>query len=533
LKTMSGKIRSVARTLAVLFLVFAGCWPAIAQPGSNPATKTVPPQASEPKWLVEAQWALGLREYDGHGGVIMFSNTIEWLRMEADHGNPKAQYSLGSCYQSGRIAPKDEAEALKWKRRAAENGDAEAQWDVGSAYRFGEGVKQDDAEAFKWHLKAARQGHVVAQYWVGKLYATGTGVARNERQAVRWYRAAAKQRNVEAQDELGVCYEYGRGAPMNYSRAFNLYLQSADLGGGGGRATNLCGFYARHNGGPIEPVDVARWYRSGAEAGRSEPQFFLALCYECGFGVTNNYPEAMRWYREAANQGHAQAQVNFGKFFERGGDVEQNRDEAVKWYRKAAALGNEEGRQRVKLDYNDYMARFEEPPFSWKDRSVLPKRLRTDFLNAIANNQAADQATRAMAVFTLFGRKIQPGASAVEVHRAMKGVQWLGDSELRAVHGIGGWAPLEVGVFEDTMFSLSLFQLDKAKHWSPWNIYFRLTGGGNRTGRDARSFFEGDSNLGGSPKLAEYALCYPDGFEGKFMLIERFGVKGIHVYQYR
>jgi TPR repeat protein len=39
--------------------------------------------------------------------------------------------------------------------------------------------------------------------------------------------------------------------------------------------------------------------------------------YEYGYGVVQDYAEAVRWFRLAAEQGHAKAQYNLGhqKFF--------------------------------------------------------------------------------------------------------------------------------------------------------------------------------------------------------------------------
>ena len=47
-----------------------------------------------------------------------------------------------------------------------------------------------------------------------------------------------------------------------------------------------------------------------ARHGDSEAQFYIAVCYAEGAGVSQDYKEAARWYRKAAQRGHADAQDN-------------------------------------------------------------------------------------------------------------------------------------------------------------------------------------------------------------------------------
>lgn len=41
----------------------------------------------------------------------------------AEQGYALAQYSLGTCYQTGNGVPKSEEEAIKWYQKAADQGD--------------------------------------------------------------------------------------------------------------------------------------------------------------------------------------------------------------------------------------------------------------------------------------------------------------------------------------------------------------------------------------------------------------------------
>lgn len=54
------------------------------------------------------------------------------------------------------------------------------------------------------------------------------------------------------------------------------------------------------------------------------------------------YTEAASWYEKAAKQGHARAQCNLGVCYEYGYGVSQDYNQAVYWCEKAAEQGDED-----------------------------------------------------------------------------------------------------------------------------------------------------------------------------------------------
>jgi TPR repeat protein len=61
--------------------------------------------------------------------------------------------------------------------------------------------------------------------------------------------------------------------------------------------------------------------------------------YSNGYGVAQNYAEALKWYRLSAEQGEATAQYNLGYMYEYGRGVAQDYTQAMRWYRQAADQG--------------------------------------------------------------------------------------------------------------------------------------------------------------------------------------------------
>ena len=78
-----------------------------------------------------------------------------------------------------------------------------------------------------------------------------------------------------------------------------------------------------------------RWYRKAADQGNADAQDNVGWLYQHGWGVAQDYAEAMRWYRKAADQGDARAQANIGELYQHGWGVAKNYAEATRWFDKA------------------------------------------------------------------------------------------------------------------------------------------------------------------------------------------------------
>ena len=76
-----------------------------------------------------------------------------------------------------------------------------------------------------------------------------------------------------------------------------------------------------------------------AEEGNAVGQNNLGLMYHNGWGVPQDYKEAVYWYRLAVEQGYAIAQYNLGLMYEKGKGVPQDDKEAARLYRLAAEQG--------------------------------------------------------------------------------------------------------------------------------------------------------------------------------------------------
>jgi len=82
-----------------------------------------------------------------------------------------------------------------------------------------------------------------------------------------------------------------------------------------------------------------RYYKLAAAQGNERAQFNLGLIYSNGWGVAQDYYEAVRWWKLAAQQGTAEAQFNLGVVYVKGEGVAQDDKEAVRWFQLAAQQG--------------------------------------------------------------------------------------------------------------------------------------------------------------------------------------------------
>ena len=94
------------------------------------------------------------------------------------------------------------------------------------------------------------------------------------------------------------------------------------------------GLKASHRG---EHETAYRLLRPLAEKGDAHAQLYVAMAFQDGLGVPQDYTEAVKWYREAADQGQANAQAYLGLLYERGQGVPQDYVQAHMWLNLAAS----------------------------------------------------------------------------------------------------------------------------------------------------------------------------------------------------
>ena len=96
---------------------------------------------------------------------------------------------------------------------------------------------------------------------------------------------------------------------------------------------------------------AANWYARAAEMGHASAQFSLSGMYERGRGVPQDYKTATMWLTRAAEKGHPVAQNYLGMAYMTGQGTPRNYVRAHKWWNIAASQGDEKAKEyREKIE---------------------------------------------------------------------------------------------------------------------------------------------------------------------------------------
>ncbi len=88
-------------------------------------------------------------------------------------------------------------------------------------------------------------------------------------------------------------------------------------------------------------VELAvKWWRRAAQAGHTEAQYCLALQYEDGIGVAQDWGWALFWYQKAADAEETRAWCNLGICYKEGKGVDKDEKKAYRLTKLAAEAGN-------------------------------------------------------------------------------------------------------------------------------------------------------------------------------------------------
>ncbi len=139
-------------------------------------------------------------------------------------------------------------------------------------------------------------------------------------------------------------FEDGNAASenKNYVLALQKYRKSAEQGHAGAQY-NLAVMYDYGQRVVQDYSEAVRLYKLSAAQGLSWAQSNLALKYHIGQGVVQDYAEAVRWFKLAAAQGLADAQFNLATSYYSGKGVVQDYVKAHMWANLSAAASVKDG----------------------------------------------------------------------------------------------------------------------------------------------------------------------------------------------
>jgi TPR repeat protein len=297
---------------------------------------------------------------------------IAELTKNAEAGDPKAQYALGTAYEDGNGLPQNDELAAQWYRKAADQGEAAAQNSLGVLYRLGRGVEKDKQEALRWYQRAAQQGYASGMFNIGAAYYNGDGVPANDEIACAWFLLAqdagskagadAVKRSVsehspnwilEIKLRVAIMLETGEGIKADPAAAIARYRE---LAAGDPKVSRvpeeahlrMAQMYLGGRGLPRDVNSARQQCEAAANLKSGRGCFCLGMLNERGDLGSPNYTEALRWYRSAVRYGDDRAMLHLGKFYESGQGVKHDDVEALKWF--ILALNHRQADAKPKVD---------------------------------------------------------------------------------------------------------------------------------------------------------------------------------------
>ncbi len=126
----------------------------------------------------------------------------------AAKGNTTALINLANMFQQGQGVGEDQKRALALVTQAAELGDKRAQYELGTAYESGAVLDRDIDKAAYWLKRSAENGSPDGQFAYGIMLATarGAGLDRStpaaRKEALKWLGKAKENGHLEAGDYI-------------------------------------------------------------------------------------------------------------------------------------------------------------------------------------------------------------------------------------------------------------------------------------------------------------------------------------------
>lgn len=295
------------------------------------------------------QYSLAYRYEYGIDLPIDIERATIWYKKAARGGSSKAECALANCYINGKGLKKDKNKAFELYKKAANKGNCKALYNLAYCFRYGVGCSVNHEQAFKLYYYAANQGYIKALYCVALCYERGIGIEKNLLQSINCYMKAFRQGDLksidriekmrcnikqedikkalsDAQYEIAKCYYNGEGIAKNKKRAIKLYTLSSENGNAEAQTDLGEIYYKRDVGLSVNDMsEGVKWFKMASKNGNHRAKYFLAQCYEQGYGIQQNDQQALLLYNDVSLYTFEDKYKNYSEWAKRSADRINNR----------------------------------------------------------------------------------------------------------------------------------------------------------------------------------------------------------------
>jgi TPR repeat protein len=258
-------------------------------------------------------------------------------------------------------------------KNAAAKGAAPAEFVMGVLFLYGQEVQKSVNASLGWFQKAAKSSYGPSLFTLALLYEKGLGVPKDKDKSLNYLKLAESAGIAEAKnillenpalseelsgDLFASVSSYAETALGTFSKMkFKFIAPSSVIGHGAPKtpkATKARSSSASDSAKDSLGPQVFRHtvnnenrdlyisnVRQRANQGDVDYQFILAMLYQEGTLLLENFGNVLTFYKKAAAQGHPPAMRELGKIYKKGeGPVQKNPIEAEKWLKDAAELND-------------------------------------------------------------------------------------------------------------------------------------------------------------------------------------------------
>ena len=283
--------------------------------------------------IIKMMWINGTMPSRWQSLITAEPDDMNWLKKEAEGGNPNAMFRLAFVYEKGLRVKADYSRAVHWWRKAAEAGDKRAKTLIGLLQDrppWGSLKVTRDIGKLSGYEKAGwKEARALVEYLEDK----GLVAPADENTTEEFFitlvdnlRIDSDTGDSEASKILGFMYYCAFGVQKDNTKAYEFFLKAAEAGD----SSAMLMVYRFHAGGIGVTKDVLeerRWLQKSVEAGNSDAMttseglgqiitwFPSSLDGIKEFARTNgNNPRLLYYIRRAAERGNSEAMFKYGLF---------------------------------------------------------------------------------------------------------------------------------------------------------------------------------------------------------------------------
>ncbi len=276
---------------------------------------------------------------EGLGVSENYQAARHWFEKSAEQNNADALFYLGEFYMDGTGVLQDVKKGKQLYQKAAKLGSSHAMNNLGLLAKQAGRTE----EAISLYQQAISAGSDVSLLNLGRLYQEiGEHTKSEEILTI----ALGKNRVIraEALNKLGTLYTRINFKDYDIKKAEGYYLKSVKLGSN--VSLNNLGMLYFHNDEYNKAFD---YIKMAADKNLPDAINNLGALYQHGYGVKQDYAQAISLYEKSAKMGSPGGYFNLGGMYEHGDGVTQDDTKALEYYEQALAAGHYPAQKKIDL----------------------------------------------------------------------------------------------------------------------------------------------------------------------------------------